>query len=171
MRRIIIFILLVAAVGYGLYAYWPILSPYLEKVEEAKPVETAPAAAPEPPAATGEKTPEAIAATEAVSTAEVKLVDPFALRIEVTSKAEQAARAAPPAAAPSPGGEKPKEVKPAGPRLEGVWIDSGMRIAFISGQALNVGGAIMGWKVVSISTDRVVLRKGSVSKTLRLEGK
>ena len=178
MRRSILIILLVAAIGYALFTFWPLVSPYLPGFEKAGPVGTVPAPAPAP-------SPEAAAVTEAAAatpetqvptliappTVEAKLVDPFALRIAVRNKAEEAAKAAPAPAPTAPGGEKPPAVKTAGPKLEGVWIDSGMRIAFISGQALNVGGRIMGWRVASISRDSVVLQKGSVSKTLRLEGR
>jgi len=175
MRRSILIILLVAAIGYALFTYWPLVSPYLPSFEEAGPVGTVPAPAPVPSpevaAVTKAATPEAEVPAVTAPTVEAKLVDPFALRIAVRNKAEEAAKAAPAPAPTAPGGEKPPAVKTTGPKLEGVWIDSGMRIAFISGQALNVGGKIMGWRVASISRDSVVLHKGSVSKTLRLEGR
>jgi hypothetical protein len=165
-RKIIIVILLIASLGYALYTYWPMLSPYLPKMQKAKPSITAPAAAP----SSREAVPQ-LATKEAeefqiyVPTVEVKLVDPFAVRVEVKTRAEV------PLPLPTIGGEEKPAVKPVEPKLEGIWVDSEMKVAFISGQALPAGGTILGWKVVSISKEKVVLQKGSATKTLRLEGK
>ena len=108
----------------------------------------------------------------AVSTLEAKVmsqevkpgisVNPFALRVPVRSKAEEAA---------NPRGDRSGETEPLEPRLEGMWVDADMRVAFISGQALQVGDAVMGWTVVSISKDSVLIKKDSASKILRMEEK
>jgi len=86
-----------------------------------------------------------------------KLTDPFALRINV--------RAA--------GGQKEGVEIPAGAttglKLEGVWVDSGVRMAFISGWTLTEGQSVQGWQVKRIERNQVLLVKGEKSRILRLE--
>ncbi len=166
-RQIIIIALLVVSIAYALFTYWPMLSPLLPGFGKPRPAVTAPAAAPSREAVTEIITKEAEDEFEiVVPTVEGGLVDPFSLRVEVKTRAEMP----PPEPTPSPGEEKPA-AKPAEPKLEGIWVDSGMKIAFISGQAVPLGGKVMGWKVVSISKENVVLQKGSATKTLKLGGK
>lgn len=164
-RRIIIVILLIASLCFALYTYWPMLSSYLPAMQKAKPAITAPAVTSRPETATQMATKEAEEFEIIVPTVEVKLVDPFAVRVEVKARAEE------PLAPPTIGGEEKPAVKPVEPALEGIWVDSEMKVAFISGQALPLGGTIMGWKVISISKEKVVLQKGFATKTLKLEGK
>lgn len=87
-------------------------------------------------------------------------MDPFALRINVRRRGEI--------------DEKPKDDKPKAvvvePELEGIWVDSGMRVAFISGQALIEGGVVLGWRVSSITKTQVTLVKGGQTKILKVEG-
>jgi len=90
-----------------------------------------------------------------------ELINPFSLRVAVRSKKEAEAKPEKPAV----------EVKVVEPKLEGIWIGSGLRAAFISGQVMTEGGIIMGWRVASIAPTSVVLRKGRMTKILRLEGK
>lgn len=164
LRQLTIIALLVASLGYAIYTYWPLVSPYLPGLPKARPAITAPAAAPSPTPTLPIISPEAEETEIIVPTQEVKLIDPFALRIGVKTRAEEPLPTpAAPAAAAKPG------APPVEPKLEGVWIDAERKIAFISGQALSVGGKVLGWKVVSIARDRVVLKKGSAAKTLKLE--
>ncbi len=98
------------------------------------------------------------------------LIDPFALRIAVRRIAEMEAKPAGPTPPGAPGATvtppKPKRII----KLEGIWIDATMRVAFISGQALVEGGRVMGWKVAQITRDRVVLVRDGQTKILTLEG-
>jgi len=152
------------AAGYAAFTYWPVVSPYVPFINQSRP---APAAAPQPaspePKPVSSTEAAAAAAAAAAPTRESELADPFAIRIKVRKKVTEAAKPA----EGQPGMEKPK---PAALKLEGIWVDSGMKVAFISGQAVNRGGVVSGWKVTSISEDRVVLQKGSVQKTLKVEG-
>lgn len=173
-RNIIIALLLIASLGYATYTYWPLLAPYLPAGQVGQPTKP-PAAAPNPvivpalpEAASKAPTKETAEMEIEVPTEEVNLIDPFALRVEVKTRAEEPL---PPPAFPQPGGPERPTVKPAELKLEGVWINSGMRIAFISGQALPIGGKIMGYRVMAIDKENVVLQKGAATKTLRLEEK
>jgi hypothetical protein len=151
-------ILLIIAVAYGLFTYWPNIQKAFYRAPVKKIVTPSPASAGAP------VSPETMVPTKEVTESAAKFVDPFARRIEVRSKAEDAQIAAD--AAKYQSGERP-----IGPVLEGIWVDSGRRVAFISGQTLMVGGEIMGWQVTSILSDRVVLEKDSETKTLKMEAK
>jgi hypothetical protein len=171
-RQIIIILLLFASLVYATVTYWPLIAPFVPYKPPTQSAVTAPVVKPAAkPAGTSsaeaaEKPPEPL--DEIVTpTIEVKLIDPFALRIDVKTRAEEPL---PAVKLPGPESEKPA-VKPAEPKLEGVWIDSGMRVAFISGTSLPVGGTILGWKVTSINKERVILQKGSLTKTLKVEGR
>ncbi|MDD5593649.1 MAG: hypothetical protein PHG97_02765 [Candidatus Margulisbacteria bacterium] len=156
LRQILIAVILLATAGYALFTYWP----RSKQAAPAAPVATATVAA----ASTAEAAPKMNLFEMPAPTAEVTLVDPFALRIAVIRKEEE------PQPAPTlPTAEKPKP--PVEPKLQGIWLDSGMRVAFISDQYVQVGGKILGWKVVAINKDWVVLQKGSTEKILRLEEK
>ncbi len=164
-RRIILLILLTAALGFAVSIYWPLLSPYFSrapvkpppvvKLKEGEPSE-------EIAREKEEVREEKLAVEKVLEEEKKKLVDPFSLRIPVKTKkeiAEQKAKVV----------EKPVE-KPKEPKLEGIWVDSGMRVAFISGQALIEGGTIMGWRVQRITKTYVVLVKKGARKVLKLEG-
>lgn len=99
---------------------------------------------------------------------EKPLIDPFAFRIAVRRKVEVEVKPAGPTPPGAPTGtpEKPKKVI----KLEGIWIDATMKVAFISGQALVEGGRVMGWKVAKIYRDQVVLARAGQTKILFLEG-
>lgn len=156
LRQILIAVILLATVGYALFTYWP----RPKRAAPAAPVATATVAA----TSTTEAAPKTNLFELPAPTAEVTLVDPFALRITVIRKEEEPSPS--PTLSPT---EKPKP--PVEPKLQGIWLDSGMRVAFISDQYVQVGGKILGWKVVSIDKDRVILQKGSTEKILRLEEK
>ena len=103
---------------------------------------------------------------------DANLADPFSLRVAVRTKQEeeedrQAAVARTAALAANP--ETVKQVAPL--ELQGVWVDAGTKVAFISDQSLRLGETIQGWKLVSIGKDRVVLTRGGSTKILRLEEK
>jgi hypothetical protein len=167
-RQIILILILFATLAYATFTYWPLIAPLVPLKPAAKPAATAPVAAPAAArsAEAAAKAPEPL--DEIVApTIEVRMIDPFALRIEVKTRAEEPL---PVVRLPGPEPDRPA-VKPVEPKLEGIWVDSDMRIAFISGQSLSVGGTIMGWKITSISKERVILQKGSLTKTLRVEGK
>jgi hypothetical protein len=160
MNKIILTLILLATVIYAGFTYWPVVSPLIFKPRPAPVI--APTSKPSGKTTTAEAVAKKIDLFElAAPTAEVKLVDPFSLRITVKSKEEP-----PPPAAP--GEPKPK---PAEPKLQGIWLDSGTKVAFISDQVVAPGGTVMGWKVTSILEDRVTLQKGSSTKILKLEGR
>lgn len=166
-KPIILVVLLVAALGYAAYTYLPLVTPYIsgllgkqpEKLEIKKEV---------PPARPAEGTttttqPEVKEERAPKAVKPKKLADPFALRVAVTSKKElEAARAA------REKEEAPK--KPREPELEGIWVGTGLKAAFISGQVMTEGATIMGWRVVRISRTDVILRKGRRTRTLKLGG-
>lgn len=163
--------LLVVSLILLLYTYWPILSPYLTKsgakipAEAPQPTETPVPTTVSLPSEEA-RSPE-VAETKILSaSAEEKaiLTDPFALRVAKKSKFKETSV---PEAPPE---EKPA-VKAVGLVLEGIWVDSNMKVAFISGQALGIGDNILGWKVTSISKDQVVLSNGSATKILKMGGK
>ena len=154
-KKIILIGLLVAALGYALYTYWPLLSSLLPKKEPAK-IAVESLVDNQGPLVTKEAEKEektALPGASGITT------DPFSLRTTAYKKSDKADE-----------GEK-KEVKRQALRLEGVWIGEKTRISFISGQALSVGGNVRGWRVARIYQDRVVLRKGGSTKILRLEAK
>jgi len=164
MTRVILIVLLILSLGFALYTYWPQISSYLPKPEKGKSPEISKAVTSTTIAISSFLPTSELQAFPGQPSEEVKkieLSDPFSLRVNVKRKVLESK---PP--------EKPEErLKPAEPVLEGIWIDSGMRVAFISGQALGVGSKIMGWKVTSITRDQVVLERGSQVKILRMEGK
>lgn len=88
------------------------------------------------------------------------LTDPFSMRAKVTRRDRKKTVAEPVQ------GESTKESIPV---LEGIWVDSSMKVAFISGRAINEGGQIMGWRVTRIDERSVTIRKGSRKKILKLE--
>ena len=167
-RPIILVVLLVAALGYAAYTYLPLVTPYIsgllgkqpEKLEIKKEV---------PPAKPAEGTttttqPEVKEERAPKAVKPKKLADPFALRIAVISREELEA------AKERAASEKEAPKKPREPELEGIWVGSGLKAAFISGQVMTEGATIMGWRVVRISRTNVVLRKGRRTKTLKLGG-
>ena len=87
-----------------------------------------------------------------------KLTDPFALRINVRVT----------------GGQKEVEEGPAeetntGLKLEGIWVDSGVKMVFVSGLTLSEGQSVQGWQVKKIERTQVLLVKGEKSRMLKLE--
>ena len=157
-QQIILAVLLVAALGYAGLTYWPILSHYIpglaKEASKVKGTKIVKEAAPSLTIATT-----TTMATTTTTMLKEGLVDPFALRVAVRSK--------------SLAKQKPREEKEvkrvAEPKLEGIWVDSGMRVAFICGQALVEGSTIMGWRIKRITKTQVVLVKGKKSKILKLE--
>jgi hypothetical protein len=154
---------MIASLGYAALTYWPIFFPTTNFVpqtgfEAAEQAPLKPANAPAAPTA------ETKAPLVLPPPPDIKLVDPFALRINVRRPGDEPAKPATPTA---PAGEE----KPLIPKLEGIWWDVDMKVAFISGQAVPVGGTIMGWQVVAIAKDHVTIRKGSSTKVLKMEEK
>ena len=155
---------MIAAIGYAGYMYWPVMSSYLpdlfktqsrtrtDKIARpaAKPAQAAAETAAKPAGATAE------AAVKPKKVAE-DLVDPFALRIKIRSKSDQPKK-----------DKKEASTEPL-PKLEGIWVDSGMRVAFISNQAVVEGGLVMGWRVSRITKTQITLTKGRQKKILKLE--
>ncbi len=165
-RQIVLVLVLAAALGYAVFTYWPVLAPLAHLPARKPPAVPVPAASAPVPAPSISPTVEAAAkkAQELVMelpTAEARLTDPFALRIQVRTQAEE------PVSTTLPG--RPAAAKPAEPELQGIWLDSGMEIAFISDQSVQRGGLIMGWRLESIAPDHVVLTKGGATKTLYLK--
>ncbi|MFH1389672.1 MAG: hypothetical protein ABIH56_02980 [Candidatus Margulisiibacteriota bacterium] len=166
MRIIILSIALIASVLYAAYTYWPNAFPF---IKPPQPQIVLPAAHPSFPTAVPERsTPKTLEATVKTTPpppptpeAEKELVDPFALRITVKE---------PVTTAPKAVSTEPKEA-PLLPKLEGIWWEADMKVAFISGQAVPAGGTVMNWKVTAIYKDRVIIRKGSSEKTLKMEEK
>ena len=93
---------------------------------------------------------------QAVKQKKTKLADPFSLRVSVRRK-------------DGTGQEEELENVTLAPSLEGIWVSRGTRVAFISGQAVNVGGTVLGWRVVGITQNQVVIKRGNESKILKLE--
>ncbi|MEE8638339.1 MAG: hypothetical protein V3T21_04750 [Candidatus Margulisiibacteriota bacterium] len=168
-KPIFLVVLLVAVLGYAVYTYLPLVTPYIsgllskqpEKLEIKK--EVPPAKPAEGVTTTTQPEVKEERAPKAVKPK--KLADPFALRVAVTSKEELEA-----AKARAAKGKKEAPKKPSGPELNGIWVGSGLKAAFISGQVMTEGATIMGWRVVRISRTSVVLRKGRRTKTLKLGG-
>jgi hypothetical protein len=160
---------LVAALGYAVYTYLPLVTPYIsgllrkqpEKLEIKK--EVPPARPAEGTTTTTQPKVKEEGAPKVVKPK--KLADPFALRIAVVSKEELEAAKERAAKEKTEAPMKPRE-----PELEGIWVGSGLKAAFISGQVMTEGATIMGWRVVRISRTDVVLRKGGRTKTLKLGG-
>ncbi|MDD4178468.1 MAG: hypothetical protein PHH14_00240 [Candidatus Margulisbacteria bacterium] len=161
-RRLLIIALLLVSLGYACYTYWPVLFPTPKAVPA---VSSAPApGAPAGQAASMEANQLAQQELEMfLPTIEAKMADPFAIRTTVLAKAE----APPPSEENTRPGEK--RAAPPEPKLEGIWYENDLKVAFISGQTASVGNQVMGWTVTSISKERVVLQKGSATKTLKLE--
>jgi hypothetical protein len=171
-RQILIILILIATLGYATFTYWPVISPLVALVHLPTQKRSAPAAPVPPPTAAPKISTTMEAAVKNASVMEMvlpkakaNLVDPFSLRVAVKTIAEEPVTTTTLAIA------KPVVVRPAGPELQGVWLESGMSLAFISDQSVQLGGTIMGWKLVSITPDHVVLKKGSATKILKLEGK
>ncbi|MFA4843503.1 MAG: hypothetical protein WC632_00965 [Candidatus Margulisiibacteriota bacterium] len=166
-RQIMIGVILAVSLAYAAFTYWPLLASYLPgTVPSPKPalVAPAPAAVPTQEIQAAEKNDIDLLY---LPTLEVKAIDPFALRIEIKRREELP----PPPEAETPGAPAAPAAKPVEPKLEGIWVDSGMQVAFISGQALTMGSKILGWRVSSISKEQVVLTRGTQTKILRVEGK
>lgn len=168
MRTAILIIGLIASLGYAAFTYWPVLFPSYNPKPAVQAGVGALAPAPAQPAAPQEPvvpTPEAKAPPLVLPPPpDIKLVDPFALRINVRRPGDEPAKAA---VSTTPVSDE----KPRIPKLEGIWWDVDMKVAFISGQAVPPGGSIMGWKVVAIAKDHVTIRKGSSTKILKVEEK
>ncbi|MFH1347339.1 MAG: hypothetical protein ABIH22_01485 [Candidatus Margulisiibacteriota bacterium] len=164
-RQVIIVIILIVALGYLGFVYWPLVSAYVPGLAKEAPKvgKDVPAA----PTTTIAEEKEAAVTKEAekgegvkAAPEKIKLVDPFVIRIPIKSSAE-----------PKKEPEEKKEVKQEiEPTLEGIWVDSGMKVAFVSGQAVIEGGIVMGWRVKKITKTQVFLVKGTREKILKLEG-
>jgi len=150
--------------GYAVYTYWPLVSPYFArpvskvKLEEVREKAAAPAPLPTP--AAEEAKMELVEEKKIVREAR-ELVDPFSLRVSVRSKKEIEAK---------PGVALKPAPRPE-PKLEGIWVDPNLRAAFISGQVMTEGSIIMGWRVDRIFRTEVWLKKGKSLKILRMEGR
>ena len=160
-RKAIIIILLLIAVGYAGYVYFPRGKKTTPTAVTMTMASTTTLAQP----ATKEAAAEAKAAK--APTPEAALSDPFAVRVPVKGLAKET-----PAEAPSPGQPETsgEAVKIPEPVLEGIWIGPESKVVFISGQSLTEGGGVLGWRVTSISKNRVVLVKGGRTKILKLGG-
>ena len=169
MRTVILIIALLASLSYAAFTYWPVLFPsYNPKpaVQAGFGALGQPSPQPANPQEPALPTVEAKAPPIVLPPPpDIKLVDPFALRINVRRPGEEPVKTA--ASPVSPVSEE----KPRIPKLEGIWWDVDMKVAFISGQAVPTGGSIMGWKVVTIAKDHVTIRKGSSTKVLKMEEK
>jgi hypothetical protein len=156
-RQISVALILLLAVGYAAFTYWPAVSRYVPQLNRSKTAVVAarPAATPAPSPA---QSAEALAAESPNKGND--LVDPFSARIAARKKVPNTG---------GPGGNQSAQVNPDDPKLEGIWVDSGMKVAFISGQAVNEGSDISGWKVVAIYKDYVVLQKDLTQKRLKME--
>ena len=96
------------------------------------------------------------------------LLDPFAFRISVTRKVVVETKPSGPNSQSPPADTEDKAKKNI-IKLEGIWIDATMRVAIISGQALEEGGQVLGWRLVKIYKERVVLSRDGQTKILLLE--
>ncbi len=166
-RQILIILILIATLGYAVFTYWPVISPLVSVIrlpaqKKPAPAASAPAIAPKI-SATVEAAAKNVTVMEMeLPTAEANLVDPFSLRVTVKTREEE------PVTTTTLATVKPVVARPAGPELQGIWIESGMSLAFISDQSVQIGGTVMGWKLVSITPDHVVMKRGEATKILYL---
>lgn len=167
-RTKILAIILLFSLGFAVYTYWPQISSYFPKGEKEGPKTAAEEVEPEKAAEAATCEAETKNKSAVKPEKEKKLLDPLSLRVAVKTKAEvEAAKTE----AEEKSKEKEEEKKKIMPlRLEGIWISPKMKIAFISGQALPLGGSVRGWTVTGIFSTRVVLVKDRENKILRLEG-
>jgi len=86
--------------------------------------------------------------------APLAMVDPFALRLDVTSKLASGISG---------------EASVGGLKLEGIWFNSELKAAFIAGNVATEGEIVAGWRVRKIYKDRVELVRQNELKTLKLE--
>jgi len=86
--------------------------------------------------------------------APLAVVDPFALRLDVTSKLASGISG---------------EAVALGIKLEGIWFNSELKAAFIGGNVVTEGEEVAGWRVRKIYKDRVELVRQNELKTLKLE--
>jgi hypothetical protein len=163
-RQALMILILIAALAYASFTYWPIIAPLISSRSQKKTITVSLPAPPQPRiSASTEAAVKSIdqAPEMELPSAEVSLVDPFNLRITISNKSEEPAPAAPQS--------NEKKAAPVYPELQGIWMDSGMNIAFISDQSLQVGGTVLGWKLAAIAPDHVVLKKGGATKVLYLK--
>ena len=173
---LILILLLVSALGFALASYWPLFGPAKAPNAGQQPVVVHSETNINLPEPKGIASPEAqeVVSDEAYMFKQIKsvlkqdklLTDPFTLRIAVTRKIVEV----PKTETASPGAtvltvQKPKP----GLKLEGIWIDSGMRVAFISGRTLVEGNSIMGWKLLKIYPEQIILKQNNKVKILKLE--
>jgi hypothetical protein len=163
-RMILMALVLIAALGYAAITYWPIIAPLLRVRSQKKTVSVTLPAPPQPRItasieAAARSTAEALEMQ--LPPAAVNLVDPFNLRITVSNREEE-----PVTTTTLP---TEKRAAPVEPELQGIWMDSGMNIAFISDQSLQIGGTILGWKLAAIAPDHVVMKRGGATKILYLK--
>jgi len=149
-RQLLTIGVVLAALVYALVNYWPTIFPAATQGPTPTTLPIVDQVAGSPKKAVKE-------VNENLTAAQINLADPFVVKIGVKKKDATPATV--------------DQVKPAEPVLEGVWVDSGMRVAFISGQSLPVGGKIMGYRIISILKDQVILEKGGHIKTLKMEAK
>ena len=161
-------LILIAAIGYAGLTYWPIIAPLVRSKAQKKTISVTLPAPPQPKisasteaAAKNMQQQQEQAPEMELPSAEVSLVDPFLLRVTVSNKEEE-----PVTTSTLP---TEKRAAPAEPDLQGIWMDSGMNIAFISDQSLQVGGTVLGWKLAAIAPDHVVMKKGGATKILDLK--
>ncbi|MGB9613450.1 MAG: hypothetical protein ACPL4K_04655, partial [Candidatus Margulisiibacteriota bacterium] len=114
MRQLVLVILLVLSLGYALYTYWPMISSLLPKFEKTTTTTTVIYPSPEATETISRSEEVSLSSTVASEPAEVKLVDPFSLRIPVKRKIIVESK---------PAEEKKEIIKPKEPVLEGIWID------------------------------------------------
>ena len=174
-RQLLLLLVLIAVLAIALLNYWPLLSSYFMEYGIKLPsVQRAPSVRPSVPAGKDDVRVDAAIQVAVDPPPEVEspgyallrtgdLTDPFALRVAVKLKT------LPKPDVPKLEVKTPVQQGPE-PQLEGIWVDSGMRVAFISGQTLVEGGSVLGWRVSKISKTQVVLVKGGRSKILELEG-
>lgn len=169
-RQILIGLILAVSLAYVAFTHWPGRVPFFPgNLAKAKSVPAAQSSAPAAPTTPGsQETEKADLDLLYLPTREVRAVDPFALRIGVKRREELPP---PPPEDKASGTPATSTAKPVEPKLEGIWVDSGMKVAFISGQALTVGSEILGWRVSGISREQVIMTRGLRTKILRLEGK
>lgn len=140
--------LLLATIGFVVYLYWPGMISFPQSLDIRMVT------------ITKEVMPAVTSKTDAVLVPLVgPLTDPFSMRAKVTRRDRKKTAAEP---------VQDESTKESIPLLEGIWVDSSMKVAFISGQAINEGGQIMGWRVVRIDERSVTIKKGSRRKILKL---
>ena len=170
---------MVLTIIFAIYLYWPMFAgnqdiKALKKPPTAKKIVTYPVTAtvkaiPPSMVEVEKAVPLAVEAEKEVPPPTIKVVkdevdsrsltNPFALRASVNRKLMKGDTNDESVTTPT------EEVIP---ELEGIWLDSNMKVAFIDQQTVSVGETVNGWRVTRIGDKTVTIQKGKRVRILKL---